>query len=183
MALLVPASRLAGFAGGGPAEAAFFEAFRRYPKTGAVEVEELDAVAAFVGEDEEGVAGGGGLELVGSEGVKAVEGFAHVAGIEREEDFEGGAGEVQHGWPPFAARCLRKVAMNSVASGIAAWSSSRSERPWLNSMTRRGRSVRGKSTSTNRTSVQVGRRDGAGRGLDIRAGGCTVSGGLVGGGF
>lgn len=61
--------------------------------------------------------------------MKAVEEFAHVAGIERKEDFEGGAGDVQYGCPPFAARCLRKVAMNSAASGMAAWSSSRSERP------------------------------------------------------
>jgi hypothetical protein len=49
---------LAGFARSGPAEAAFFEAFCRDPEAGAVEVEELDSVAAFVGEDEEGVAGG-----------------------------------------------------------------------------------------------------------------------------
>ena len=111
---------LAGFAGGGPAEAAFFKTFCSDPCAGAVEVEELDAVAALVGEDEEGVTGGGGLKLFGGEGVEAVEGFAHVAGIKREEDFESGAGEVQHWQPPFAARCLRKVAMNSAASGMAA---------------------------------------------------------------
>jgi len=85
---------LAIFAGDGPAEATLFEAFGGDPEAGAVEVEELDAVAALVGEDEKGVAGGGGLEWVGGEVVKAVEGFAHVAGIEREEDFESGAGEV-----------------------------------------------------------------------------------------
>jgi hypothetical protein len=51
-------------------------------------------VAALVGEDEEGVAGGGGAELIGGELLEAVEGFAHVAGIEGEEDFEGGAGEI-----------------------------------------------------------------------------------------
>ena len=133
-------SALAGFAGSGPAEAAFFESFRGDPGAGAVEVEELDAVAALVGEDEEGVAGGGGLELVGGEGVEAVEGFAHVAGIEREKNLKSGAGEIQHGRPPFLARCLRKVARNAAASGTADWSSSSSERPLLNSMTRRGRS-------------------------------------------
>ena len=63
---------LAGFTRGGPAEKAFLQAFRRYPKTGAVEVEELDAVAAFVGEDEEGVAGGGGLELGGPPNAKPI---------------------------------------------------------------------------------------------------------------
>ena len=51
---------LAGFAGGGPAEATFFESFRGDPCAGAVKVEELDTVAALVGRDEEGVAGGGG---------------------------------------------------------------------------------------------------------------------------
>jgi hypothetical protein len=111
---------LAGLAGGGPAEAAFFESFCRDPEARSVKVEELDAVAALVGEDEEGVAGGGCLKLVGSEGVEAVEGFAHIAGIEREENLEGGTGEVQHRRPPFAARCLRKMAMNSAASGMAA---------------------------------------------------------------
>ena len=78
-------SALAGFAGSGPAEAAFFESFRGDPGAGAVEVEELDTVAALVGEDEEGVAGGAGMELVGGEGVDPVEGSAHVAGIEREK--------------------------------------------------------------------------------------------------
>ena len=85
---------MAGFAGSGPAEAAFFESFRGDPGAGAVEVEELDAVAAFVGEDEEGVAGGGGLELVGGEGVEAAKEFAHVAGIEREKNLKSGAGEI-----------------------------------------------------------------------------------------
>lgn len=78
---------LAGFAGGRPAETAFFETFGGDQEAGAVEVEELDAVAALVGEDEEGIAGGGDVELVGGEGVETVEGLAHVAGIEREEDF------------------------------------------------------------------------------------------------
>ena len=81
---------LAGFAGRGPTESAFFKTFCRDPETGAVEVEELDAVTTLVGEDEESVAGGGGLELVGGEGVEAVEGLAHVAGIQGEEDLERG---------------------------------------------------------------------------------------------
>jgi hypothetical protein len=53
--------------GGGPAEAAFFQAFYRDPKAGAIEVEEFDAVAALVGEDEAGVAGRGDAELVGGQ--------------------------------------------------------------------------------------------------------------------
>jgi len=52
------------------------------------------AVAALVGENEKSVAGGRGAELVGGELLEAVEGFAHVAGIESEEDFEGVGGEV-----------------------------------------------------------------------------------------
>ncbi len=79
---------LAELAGSRPTEAAFFQTFYRDPKAGAVEVEELDAVAALVGKDEEGVAGVDGLELVGGELLEAVEGFAHVAGSEGEEDFE-----------------------------------------------------------------------------------------------
>ncbi len=71
-------------AGDGPTEAAFLKAFGSDPCAGAVEVEELDAVAAFVSEDEEGVAGGGGLMLVGSDLLESVEGLAHVAGVERE---------------------------------------------------------------------------------------------------
>ena len=123
---------LSRLAGGRPAEAAFFQSFSCDPEARTVEIEELDAVAALVGEDEEGIAGGGGLELVGGEGVEAVEGLAHVTRIEGEEDFESGAGEIQHGRPPFAARWLRKVAMNSAASGMAASSSSRRQRPSLN---------------------------------------------------
>jgi hypothetical protein len=49
---------LGGLAGFGPAEAAFFEAFDGDPEAGAVEVEEFDASAIFVGEDKEGVVGG-----------------------------------------------------------------------------------------------------------------------------
>lgn len=111
---------LTRFTGGGPAEAAGFKSFRRDPGASSVEVEELDAIAALVGEDEKDVASGGGLELVGGERVEAVEGLAHVAGVEREKDLEGGAGEIQHGRPPFAARCLRKTQTNSAASGTAA---------------------------------------------------------------
>jgi hypothetical protein len=160
---------LSRLAGGRPTESAFFQPFCREPQAGAIEVEDLDAVAAFVGEDEEGIAGGGGAELVGGELLETVEGFAHVAGIEGEEDFEGVGGEVQHGAPPFAARWSRKAAMKSAASGTASRSSSRSERPSLNSMTRRGRSWRGNSTSTKRASVHFKGCGEPGSGLDMAA--------------
>jgi hypothetical protein len=66
---------------------------------------ELDAVAAFVGEDEKGVACRRvALELVGGELLEAVEGLAHVAGVEGEEDLEGVCGQVQHVRPHFPKR-------------------------------------------------------------------------------
>lgn len=68
-----------------------------------------------------------------------------------------------------SARCLQKITMNSAASEMAAWSSSRNERPSLDSMASRGRSRRGKLTSTKRTSVHVSRWDGLGCGLNIPA--------------
>src|SRR5688572_29417532 len=85
---------LARFAGGRPTERAFFQSLGCDPEAGSIEVEKLDAVAALVGEDEKSVAGGGGLELVRGQAMEAVERLAHVAGIEREEDLERGAGEV-----------------------------------------------------------------------------------------
>lgn len=39
--------------------------------------------------------------------VEAIEGLAHVAGFEGEEDFEGGAAEIQHGRPPFLSSWMR----------------------------------------------------------------------------
>ena len=79
-----------------PACDAFFETFCCDPGASSVEVEKFDAVATLVGEHEKGVESGVSLELVGSESAKAVEGFSHVAGIDREEDLETGAGEVHH---------------------------------------------------------------------------------------
>jgi hypothetical protein len=57
--------------------------------------------------------------------------------------------------------------MNSAASGMASRSSSSSERPSLNSMTMRGRSTAGNSTSAKRTSEHVSGRGGRESDVDI----------------
>jgi len=43
----------------GQTEAAFSQPLCRYPKAGAIEVEKLEAVVPLVGEDQEGIPGGG----------------------------------------------------------------------------------------------------------------------------
>lgn len=58
---------LSRLARGGPAEPVFFQPLCRDPEARAVEIGELDAVAELVGEDEEDISGGCGLELVGGE--------------------------------------------------------------------------------------------------------------------
>jgi hypothetical protein len=78
---------LAGVTGDGPAESAGFEAFCRDPCAGSVKVEKLDAVPASIGEDEEGVAGGGDLEFVGGEAGTKLARETHF------DEADGGAGE------------------------------------------------------------------------------------------
>ena len=95
---------LAGLAGTGPAEAAFFEPFCRDPCAGSIEVEELDAVAVLVSEHEKRVASGNGVVVAVGKFGQAVEGLAHVTGFKGEEDLESGAAEVQHERPPFLSR-------------------------------------------------------------------------------
>jgi hypothetical protein len=63
--------------------------------------------------------------LFNGEGIEAVEGFAHVAAVERERNLESGTDEIQHRRLPLAARCLQKMPMNSAASGMTAWHSNR----------------------------------------------------------
>ena len=158
---------LGGLTGFGPAEAAFFEAFDGDPEAGAVEVEEFDAGAVFVGEDKEGVAGGLGLVVAVGEFGESVEGFAHVAGFKGKEDFEGCGSEVDHGRPPSCGVFARRALMKSQARGKSALDSMRMVMPWLRRMTRRGTMGRGHSISMKSTLVH--RRRGLTDVLDMRA--------------
>ena len=120
---------LCGIAGFRPTEATFFKAFDGDPEAGAIEVEEFDAGAVFVGEDKEGVAGGLRLVVARSQFGETVKGFAHVAWLECEEDFESRRAEVDHGRPPCCESCERRVEMNSQASGKSALDSMRMVMP------------------------------------------------------
>ena len=74
-------------------------------------MKELDEVAGAVDENEDSAAAGIVAEAGDDQGVKSVEGLAHVAGFEREEDAQA-AGECQHG--------RRRMDRSSTASGRAA---------------------------------------------------------------
>ena len=159
---------LGGLTGFGPAEAAFFEAFDRDPETSAVEVEEFDAGAVFIGEDKEGVSGGLCLVVARGQFGETVKGFAHVAGLECEEDFECSGSEVDHGRPPSWELCARRVLMKSQARGKSALDSMRMVMPCVRRMTRRGTMGRGHSITMKSTLVH--RRRGLVFGEDMRAG-------------
>ncbi len=59
-------------------------------------MEEFEQVARTVDEDKHRTAAGIFAEAADDFGVEPVEGFAHVAGFQREEDAQA-AGECQHG--------------------------------------------------------------------------------------
>lgn len=59
-------------------------------------MQQLEQVARAVDEDEDRTAAGIVAEARDDFGVEPVEGFAHVAGFQREEDAQA-AGESQHG--------------------------------------------------------------------------------------
>ena len=66
----------------GPTEAAFFKPFCRNPKPCSIEVEKLDTVAPFVNEDKKRIAAESLVfEVLAGNVEKAIEGFAHVAGL------------------------------------------------------------------------------------------------------
>jgi len=159
---------LCGIAGFRPTEATFFKAFDGDPEAGAIEVEEFDAGAVFVGEDKEGVSGGLCLVVARGQFGETVKGFAHVAWLECEEDFESRRAEVDHGRPPCCESCERRVEMNSQASGKSALDSMRMVMPCVRRMTRRGTMGRGHSISMKSTLVH--RRRGLVFGEDMRAG-------------
>ncbi len=71
----------------GPAEGSFFEPLGDDPVSRAIEVEDLDEVAAFVGEEEGGSAGGFDFDGIASDLGEAVEGLAHVTGVKSDVDF------------------------------------------------------------------------------------------------
>ena len=85
---------LARFASGGPTEASFFQTLGRDPGPSPIEVEQLDSIAALIGKNEERIAGGRELEMIGSDLLESIEGFAHVAGIESEINLEGRIGKI-----------------------------------------------------------------------------------------
>ena len=74
-------------------------------------MQQFDEVARAVDEDEDRAAAGIVAEARDDQGMQAVEGLAHVAGFEREEDAQA-AGECQHG--------RRRFDRSSTASGRAA---------------------------------------------------------------
>ena len=63
-------------ADGGPSEGAFFQPFGHDPEAGAIPVEEADAVAPFIGKDEDLAAGGRLGELVFNNGGEPIEAFS-----------------------------------------------------------------------------------------------------------
>ena len=81
---------------GRPAEGSFFEAFGGDPEAGAIEVEELESVAAFVNERKDGFFYEFLTEVLGGDLSETVEAFAHVAGLQGEVDLERGVSEVDH---------------------------------------------------------------------------------------
>ena len=87
-------AELAVFGVGGlrPAEGPALKPFCVYPETRSIPVEEFEEVARTVDEDEDRAAAGIVAEAVDDFGVESVEGLAHVAGFQREEDAQA-AGE------------------------------------------------------------------------------------------
>ena len=73
-----------------------------------VEVEDLEAVAAFVGEDVEGAVEWIGFEVFGDEALKAVEAFAHVTGLNGEVDLEA-ASEAEHDRIRLGLECFEEL--------------------------------------------------------------------------
>lgn len=72
----------------GPAEGSLFETLGDDPVTGAIKVEDFDEVASFVGEEEGGSAGRVDFDGLACDLGEAVEGLAHVAGVQEDVDFE-----------------------------------------------------------------------------------------------
>ncbi len=72
----------------GPAEGAPFKSFGDTPITRSVEVQDLDEVASFVGEEEGGSAGGINVHLGTGNLGESVEGLAHVGGCQGDVDLE-----------------------------------------------------------------------------------------------
>ena len=105
---------VAGVVAGGPAEGSFFEALGGDPEAGAIEVEKLEAVAAFVDEGKDGFFDKFLAEVLSGDLGEGVETLAHVAGLEREVDLERGIGEVDHLRAPSSWR-RRSSEMRSAA--------------------------------------------------------------------
>jgi hypothetical protein len=76
------------YVSGTPTEASFFEAFGQHPDTAAIPVEDFEAIALAVSEDEDGAAPWIDLEFFFGHLPETVEAFAHVAGIEADPDFD-----------------------------------------------------------------------------------------------
>ena len=81
---------------GRPAEGSFFESLGGDPEAGAIEVKELESIAAFVDEGKDGFFYEFLTEVLCGDLSETVEAFAHVAGLKGEVDLERGIGEVDH---------------------------------------------------------------------------------------
>jgi len=72
----------------GLAESASFQTLGHDPVSSAIPVEDLDEISALVGKEEGGSTGRFDFDGITSDFGEAVEGFAHVAGMKGDVDFE-----------------------------------------------------------------------------------------------
>ncbi len=80
----------------GPGEGAFFKSLGHHPVAGAIEVEDFDEPAGFVGEEEGGTTEWIELEVIADKSGEGVEAFAHVAWFDGDIDLEMSV-EAEHG--------------------------------------------------------------------------------------
>ena len=140
-----------------PTESPALEPFCRHPEARPVEVEQLDAVAPFVGEHKENLARESRvIELLTNDVVESVEGLAHVTGRKRDVDSQRAVSEADHRLPP--SSWARNAATNPTARSTTLASSIRSFRAPSISTTSTDLGGRSISTSANRTSSHTARR-------------------------
>ena len=123
-------------------------ALSRHPQAGPVEVEQLDARAAAVGEHEQRIALQPPAEVHERELAEPLEALAHVLGFERDVDLEGSRAEADHLRPP-----LRRALMSCAASSTAESSATSRRSPPSSSIIIRVPTGAANSTSMKRTSL------------------------------
>ncbi len=116
-----------GLGCGGPGEGSLFQTLGQHADAGAVVVEDLEAVAAFVGEDEERTALQPPDYDGRGDGGEAVEGLAHVVVFEGEVDAHAGR-EADHRDTTFPARSV-SMRLAARASWLASVMMSRTPQP------------------------------------------------------